>query len=64
MELIYTNQSGASVTLRQTAPFFLSKLEGIGHIRQSVNTFQAPGQDGAFYISSTLDMRNIIESEG
>ena len=53
------NQEGASVVLRQTKPFFLSKLDGVGRIRQTINTFQAPEQDGAFYISSTLDMRNI-----
>jgi hypothetical protein len=59
MELTYTNTTGASVTLRQTAPFFLSRLDGAGRIRQTINTFQAPEQDGAFYISSTVDMRNI-----
>lgn len=59
MELIYKNADGASVTLRQVKPFFLTKLDGVGRIRQSINTFHAPEQDGAFYISSTLDMRNI-----
>lgn len=59
MELIYRNADGASVTLRQVKPLFLTKLDGIGRIRQTINTFQAPAQDGAFYISSTLDMRNI-----
>lgn len=59
MELIYKNADGASVTLRQVKPLFLTKLDGIGNIRQTINTFHAPEQDGAFYISSTLDMRNI-----
>ena len=59
MELIYTNATGASVTLRQTKPFFLSKLDGAGRIRQTTNTFQTPEQDGAFYISSPVDLRNI-----
>jgi len=59
MTLTYTNLSGASVTLRQTKPFFLSKLDGAGSVRQTINTFHAPEQDGEFYISSTLDMRNI-----
>jgi len=59
MTLTYTNATGASVTLRQIAPFFLSRLDGVGRIRQTINTFQAPEQDGAFYISSTVDMRNI-----
>jgi len=59
MELTYINTAGVSVTLRQTKPFFLTKLDGVGRIRQTINTFRAPEQDGAFYISSTLDMRNI-----
>jgi hypothetical protein len=59
MLLTYTNQNGESVTLNQKKPFFLSKLDGVGSVRQSISTFHAPEQDGAFYISSTLDMRNI-----
>jgi len=59
MELTYKNQEGASVTLRQMKPLFLTRLDGAGRIRQTINTFRAPEQDGAFYISSTLDMRNI-----
>jgi len=59
MILTYTNQNGESVTLNQIKPFFLSKLDGVGTVRQSISTFHAPEQDGAFYISSTLDMRNI-----
>jgi hypothetical protein len=59
MELTYTNAGGESITLKQSRPYFLTKIDGTGNIRQTVNTFKAPEQDGAFYISSTLDMRNI-----
>ena len=59
MEATYTNAGGESLTLRQARPFFLTKIDGTGTTRQTVNTFQAPEQDGAFYISSTVDMRNI-----
>lgn len=59
MELTYTNSGGESITLKQSRPYFLTKIDGTGNIRQTVNTFKAPDQDGAFYISSTLDMRNI-----
>ena len=59
MELTYTNETGGKLTLRQAKPFFLTKLDGAGSVRQTVNTFQAPQQDGAFFISSALDMRNI-----
>lgn len=57
MELTYLNISGERLVLRQTT--FLTRIEGDGQTKQTINTFQAPGQDGAFYISSTLDMRNI-----
>lgn len=59
MELTYTNMGGESITLKQRRPYFLTKIEGTGNVRQTVNTFKAPDQDGAFFISSTLDMRNI-----
>jgi len=59
MELTYTNAGGESITLKQSRPYFLTKIDGTGNVRQTVNTFKAPEQDGAFYISSTLDMRNI-----
>ena len=59
MELTYVNANGKNITLTQSRPYFLQKINGTGDIRQTVNTFKAPDQDGAFYISSTLDMRNI-----
>jgi hypothetical protein len=59
VELTYRNDNGESVTLKQIKPLFLNKLDGVGLIRNSINTFQAPEQDGAFYVSSTLDIRNI-----
>jgi len=59
MELTYINTSGERLVLRQARPFFLTRIDGVGRTRQTINTFRAPEQDGAFYISSTLDMRNI-----
>jgi hypothetical protein len=59
MECTYVNEEGLSVHLRQVRPLFLSAINGAGIVRNSISTFQAPEQDGAFYISSTLDMRNI-----
>ena len=59
MELTYINSGGDNIMLKQSRPYFLTKIDGTGNIRQTVNTFKAPDQDGAFYISSTLDMRNI-----
>ena len=59
MELTYINANGRSITLKQSRPYFLTKIDGTGNVSQTVNTFKAPDQDGAFYIFSTLDMRNI-----
>jgi hypothetical protein len=59
VEIIYTNDSGISVTLRQIKPYFITKLDGVGRIRQSITTFHAPEQDGDFFVSSSVDMRNI-----
>jgi hypothetical protein len=59
MHLTYTSATGATATLRPSAPFFLSKADGLDTVRQTVSTFGTPEQDGAFFISSTLDMRNI-----
>lgn len=59
MEVTYSNAAGERLTLRQARPFFLTRAEGLGKTRQTITTFKAPEQDGAFYIASTLDMRNI-----
>lgn len=59
MNLTYIIESGERIVLRQSKPFFLTRIDGVGRIRQTINTFHAPQQDGAFYISSTVDMRNI-----
>lgn len=59
MEVTYTNDSGDRITLKQSRPYFLTSISGTGQTKQIINTFTAPEQDGAFYISSTLDMRNI-----
>lgn len=59
MRITYINASGERLLLFQGKPFFLKRVDGVGRIRQTINTFQAPQQDGAFLISSTLDMRNI-----
>ena len=59
MELTYINASGERLSLRQSRPYFLTRIDGTGRVRQSVNTFKAPDQDGAFFISSAMDMRDI-----
>ena len=59
MEIVYINAAGERLLIRQARPFFLTRAEGLGRTQQTISTFKAPEQDGAFYIASTLDMRNI-----
>lgn len=59
MGITYINKSGERINIKQLKPFFLKKVDGTAHNRQTVNTFKAPHQDGAFFISSTIDIRNI-----
>lgn len=59
MTITYTNANGDSLTLRQRRPYFLQRADGTGNVRNAVTTFKAPNQDGAFFVSGSLDMRNI-----
>lgn len=59
MTITYTNQNNVSLTLRQRKPYFLQRVDGTGRVNQAVTTFKAPRQDGAFFISASLEMRNI-----
>jgi len=59
MQITYEAISGEAITLKQLKPYFLTEVDGTGSIAQSINTFKAPNQDGAFFISGTLNMRNI-----
>lgn len=59
MELIYSNNNGESIYLNQRRPYFLQDVKGSSNLSNAVQTFKAPDQDGAFYLSSSLDMRNI-----
>ncbi|GHU70001.1 hypothetical protein FACS1894184_14830 [Clostridia bacterium] len=59
MELTYINADGVTMTFKQSPPFFLSKIDGIGTIGNSIQSFKAPDQDGSFFVGSTRDMRNI-----
>jgi hypothetical protein len=42
MILTYTNESGVSLEFKESPPYFLKKLDGIGDVHQSINTFSAP----------------------
>jgi hypothetical protein len=59
IELTYINADGITGTLRQRKPFWLNKLDGAGNLSNIINTSKAPDMDGAFFIGSTLDTREI-----
>ena len=59
MQITYENSGGETLALRQRRPYFLTGVDGTGQIRQNILTFKAPNQDGAFFISGTMDTRNI-----
>jgi hypothetical protein len=59
MTITYTNATGDTLTLHSRKPYFLQKVDGAGDMRQIINTFRAPDQDGAFIISNSVETRNI-----
>jgi hypothetical protein len=59
VELKYTNERGLTMTLYQRPPIFLNTVGGVGDSQSVITTFKAPDQDGAFYIDSALEMRNV-----
>jgi len=59
MECVYINSNNESIALKPSRPMFLRKIDGTGTMHQTINTFRAPNQDGAYFISSFIDMRNI-----
>lgn len=59
MTITYTNTVGESLTFRQQKPYFIQRIDGTGNLRNTVTTFKAPDQDGAFFISGSMEMRNI-----
>lgn len=60
MEVKYLNDKEDSITLGQGRPFFLTAIDGTSAVKHIISTFKAPNQDGAVFVSGSLDMRNII----
>lgn len=56
-KLTFTNSRGESVILGNSAPFLVTKLDGA--IRASIQTQKSPFQDGATYINSFLEPRQL-----
>ncbi|WP_309479076.1 phage tail family protein [Brevibacillus agri] len=58
-KLTFTNARGESVTLGNSAPFLVTKLEGTGAVDADLQMQKSPFQDGRTYIDSLLDTRTV-----
>jgi hypothetical protein len=59
MEISFSGADGASLTLAQRRPYWLTKLDGTGSVQAEHSTYKSPGEDGARLVSSTLEPRRI-----
>lgn len=59
MQIAFDNPDGNSVTFSNNGPIRLHDIKGIGGIEADVHTSKAPSQDGATFLGSTLDQREI-----
>ncbi|MDF1510602.1 phage tail family protein [Robertmurraya sp. DFI.2.37] len=59
-KLIFTNSRGQSITLDNSSPYTLSKVEGLGDVDADIQTQKAPFQNGSTFIDSTLEERHIL----
>lgn len=59
-KLIYTNSRGDSIELGQSAPFFITKIEGFSDVENNISTIKSPNQDGESVVSENLDPRYIV----
>ncbi|MEJ8546690.1 phage tail family protein [Brevibacillus borstelensis] len=57
--ITFTNTRGESVVLYNSAPFLITKLEGIGTPPADIHTQRSPYQDGVTYLDSYLEPRSV-----
>lgn len=58
-KLIYENERGMKVELKNSRPFILTKIEGIGGLNSEIIETRVPYQDGSSYHNSRLEPRII-----
>lgn len=56
-KIIFKNNRGQSITLGNSRPFILEKIEGTGSPNTTILSSKAPGQDGKSYHGSLLEER-------
>lgn len=58
-KLIFTNSRGESIELRNSAPFLIQNIEGLGCPQSRIVTSKAAGQDGETYHDTLMEGRDI-----
>ncbi|RXI58991.1 phage tail family protein [Clostridium tetani] len=56
-KIIFKNEKGQSITLGNTRPFILTKIENTGSPKTTILNSKAPGQDGCSYHGTLLEER-------
>lgn len=58
-KLTFVNAKGKQIVLGNSAPYLVTKLEGVGAAPGNIQTQKSPYQDGVTYIDTTLESRQI-----
>lgn len=58
-KLIYTNERGQSITLGDSPPLLVTKVDGLGAVQNEIQRQRAPYQDGSTVVGSTLAEREL-----
>lgn len=58
-QIIYINSRGQSITLGNSCPFVLEKIDGTGGTKSTLLTTKAPGQDGKSHHGTLLEERTL-----
>lgn len=59
-KIIFENEKGQNIEFSVWSSFFLQDVEGLDGLKNNIYTSKGIEQDGEVYITSNLDMRNII----
>lgn len=59
-KLIYENEKGQNIEFSTVSPFFVTDLNGIDGLNNTIYTSKSMNQDGETYVGSTLESRNVV----
>ena len=59
-KLTYTNTAGQKLEFGESAPFLVTKIDGLGSPASEIHRQKSPGQDGATVVGSALEERNLV----